>query len=119
MHEMSLAINIYHLALEEAQKNNCNKLLRIKVEYGVLAGIMGEALEFCFNSLIVNTIHADAKFELLEKPIQFRCNLCNLSYSSFNKSSIWDPCPNCGEIIGHEILGGQELVLTQIEACTV
>lgn len=117
MHEMSLAINIYNMALEEAKKNDCNKLLLIKVEYGILAGIMREALEFCLKALIINSIHADAKIELLEKPIKFRCNFCNSCFTSFNKSSIWDPCPHCGEIAGHEILEGQELILSQIEAC--
>ena len=117
MHEMSLALNIYQIALEEAQKNNCNKLLKNKVEYGALSGIMHEALEFCLKNLFINSIHADAEIELLEKPIKFHCKQCDSFFTSFNKSSICEPCPNCGESMGHEILEGYEMVLSQIEAC--
>lgn len=117
MHEMSIALNIYHIALEEAQKNNCNKLLKIKIEYGILSGIMREALEFCLKALFINSVHAEAEIELLEKPIKFHCNRCNSFFSSFNKSSIYEPCPHCGEIMWHEILEGYEMVISQIEAC--
>lgn len=117
MHEMSLALNILEMALKEAQKKGCGKLLHIKVEYGALSGVLEEALEFCLHALLANTIHAQARVELVKKPLKLYCSICGANFNGQDKFALWMPCPDCGEILGREILEGRELILSQIEAC--
>lgn len=115
MHEMSLAISLLEIAEEEAAKNGCNKLLRICVNYGAFSGVMPEALDFCLKTLLAQTVHKDAVFELVETPLKLRCAMCNASFGGQN--AIWQACPHCGEEGGHIVEEGRDLILSRIEAC--
>lgn len=116
MHEMSIAENLLELAIQEAARQGCDKLLRLRVEYGPLAGLMPDALDFCFSALIKGTIHENARLELVALPLLLSCPLCGARFGGEDKNSIWLPCPQCGEEFGHTVIRGNELVLAQIEA---
>lgn len=117
MHEMSLAMSILELAEEEAAKNGCNRLLRVCVECGALSGAMPEALEFCLKCLLAESAHKDAVLELVEVPLKLRCSQCQTVFGATGRGAVFEPCPNCGEIMGHGVEQGRELVLSRIEAC--
>ena len=117
MHEMSLAMNILELAEEKKKKNGCNRLSRICVDCGALCGAMPEALEFCLKCLLAETAHKDAILELVKVPVKLRCLICHTVFEGSGQDSLWQPCPKCGEIMGHDVEQGRELVLSRIEAC--
>lgn len=117
MHEMSLAMSILQLAEEEAAKNGCNRLSRICVSCGALSGAMPEALEFCLKCLLAETAHKDAILELAIVPVKLRCAMCQTVFEGVGQGALWQPCPKCGEIMGHGVEQGRELVLSRIEAC--
>lgn len=116
MHEMSVAINLLELAMQEAAKQNCQRLARAHVQYGALAGIMPEALQLCFSSLIRDTPHKNAILELEELPLVLRCPFCGATFGGEGHDALWEPCPKCGEAFGHIVEQGRELILSRIEA---
>ena len=116
MHEMSIAMSLLELAEEEAAKNSCTRLIRIKVEYGALAGIMPEALKFCFTCLTENGPHKGAVLELTEIPIKLRCPACGTIFPCSDLPLLMQSCPECGALSGHNVEQGRELLLLQIEA---
>lgn len=116
MHEMSIAMSLLELAEAEAAKNACKRLVRIKVEYGALAGIMPEALKFCFDCLIENGPHKGAVLELVEIPVKLRCPECGSVFECSGLPLLMQCCPKCGAISGHNVEQGRELLLLQLEA---
>lgn len=113
---MSIAMSLLELAEAEAAKNSCKRITRVKVEYGALAGIMPEALKFCFECLIENSPHKGAVLELLEIPVKLRCPACDTVFECAGQAHLMQPCPECGALSGHNIEQGRELLLLQLEA---
>lgn len=116
MHEMSIAMSLLELAEAEAAKNFCKRLIRIKVEYGALAGIMPEALKFCFACLTENGPHRGVVLELSEIPVKLRCPSCGSVFARNDLPLLMQSCPDCGALSGHNVEQGRELLLLQIEA---
>lgn len=118
MHEMSVAMSLLDLASAEAMRQNCKRLVRVRVEYGPLSGILPEALQFCFAALARGTPHENAELELVALPLRLRCPFCGSLFGGEGQEAIWQPCPQCGESFGHMVEQGRELLLAQIEAST-
>lgn len=116
MHEMSIAQSILHMALEEAKKQNCNRLISVKIDCGILSGIMPEALLLCFEALVKDTPHSMAKLEIEKIPLKLRCSFCNYVFGEDSQNALYMPCPKCGENFGLMIETGKELILSKIEA---
>lgn len=116
MHEMSIAISLLELAEAEAAKHGCTRILRLKVEYGAMSGIMPEALKFCFDALLEGGPHQGAILELIEIPVKLSCPACGASFGAENKPLLLQCCPVCGAISGHNVEQGRELLLSQLEA---
>lgn len=116
MHEMSIAESILELALEEAEKNNCKRIVAIEIKYGALSGIMADALTFCFEALIKNTAHENTVLKLEKLPLLLRCPFCQTRFVGKDEESIWQPCPQCGEQFGHIVEQGKELIFSRLEA---
>lgn len=114
MHEMAIAISLLDIAEAEAKAQGCAKLRRLIVHYGQIAGIMPEALELAFSTLIAGTKHENAKLELIMVPLRLKCPFCHTVFSA--SDSIFTPCPNCGEEFGHIVEQGKELLLARLEA---
>lgn len=115
MHEMSIAQNILELAVEEARKLACSRITLIRVDYGALSGVMPEALKFCFEALVKGTEHEKIILELREIPLALRCPMCGNRFGG-TQETLWEPCPACGETIGHIVEHGRELLLSHLEA---
>lgn len=115
MHEMAIVSSLLQMAEAEAARANCRRILRVRVIYGALTGIMPEALALCFEAQIRGTIHEGAKLELEFVPARFRCPFCGARFAG-NDGSVPPPCPKCGEEFGHIVERGRELLLGQLEA---
>lgn len=118
MHEMALAQGIMDLALDEMRKHNAHGIERIEVEYGALAGIMPEALELAFQTLTMGTQLSGAELVLIIRPLLLRCHACGAEFRGGHADDIWQPCPRCGEDLGHRLVRGRELILKRIHLAT-
>lgn len=116
MHEMSIAASLLELAKEEARRRECSRISKIRVEYGAISGVMPEALRFCLMALCAGTENEEMELELVKIPLRLRCPLCNHVFGGETKEAQWQPCPACGEIFGHTVEQGTELVLARLEA---
>lgn len=109
-------MSLLEMAEAEAARHGCDTILRVRVEYGALAGLLPEALEFCFKALVANTRHKDAALELVRIPLLLRCSFCGAEFGG-GEDNLWTPCPQCGEEIAHQVIKGRELLLGHLEAC--
>ncbi len=116
MHEMSLAQNLWEIALEEAALAGCNKILAITVQYGQISGVMPEALDMAFQAIIHDTDHSGARLILEMIPLRLKCAFCGGSFAGTEQNDIFAPCPHCGEALSHIVETGKELILARIEA---
>lgn len=111
MHEQSIVESILALALENAEKANANRILKIYLVVGELSGVVDEAVEFYFNFLAKNTIAAEATLSFKHIPVQLRCRKCN---AIFSPDKLDLSCPDCKEQ-QVEIVAGRELYIDSLE----
>lgn len=110
MHEMSIALNLVDLAVKTAQQNQAKKINSMILELGTLAGVVRDALEFCFESACKGTMAEGAKLEIITINGQANCNQCGHQFTCDN---IAIPCPKCGELV-FNVQGGKELKLKSV-----
>jgi hydrogenase nickel incorporation protein HypA/HybF len=105
MHEMSIAVNIVTIAQDTAKKEGAKKINTIELELGKLAGVVEDALQFCYDSACIGTIAEGSKLEIISIPGQATCSECNFQFEADQMLML---CPQCGEHV-LMISGGKEL----------
>lgn len=111
MHEIGIMQQAVAMALSAAETDGANRISRIRLDIGRLAGVAPEALEFAFEAVTHGTIAQGAKFEWNEVPVECGCqNGC----PSFRPSGVIFRCPCC-EVISIDIRHGRELTLAEID----
>ena len=110
MHEMSLALQIIDIVIGKAREEGAGRVTCVEVEVGSLAGVMGEALEFCFEAAAKDTPVEQARLVLIHSCAEGVCGDCS---SRFDVQRIPACCPVCGEY-RVQVFGGQELKIKAI-----
>ncbi len=110
MHEMSLAMHIVDLAASRAQQEGASRVSAIELEVGAMAGVMVEALEFCFEAAARNTVVEGATLATRLVEGRGTCLTCGVSHLMVEVHAI---CPSCGGSLLHDE-GGMELRLRSI-----
>lgn len=110
MHEMSIALGIVELAEREATKAGAKRISRIEVEVGELAGVLAEALQFCFTAACCDTMAAGAELVVVAVPGRGECASCGRSAAMTEAVAV---CDLCGGIMRPS--GGRDLRLLAIE----
>ena len=111
MHEQSIVESLLALALENAEKANAKRILRIYLVVGEYSGVLEEAVNFYFSFLSKNTIAADASLFYTRIPAQLRCRNCD---RIFYPEKLDFHCPDCNEQ-QVEIISGRELYIDSME----
>ena len=111
MHEQSIVESILGIAIENAEKANASRILRINLVVGELSGVVEESVDFYFNFLSKDTIAANASILYTRIPAQLRCRKCDKIFVAENLDF---RCPQCQEQ-QIEIVGGRELYIESIE----
>ena len=111
MHEQSIVEALLAKVLEEAQKEEAKKVLRVYLVIGELSGVLTDAVDFYFSFLSRDTIAADASLFFIQPPTQVRCRNCNTVFSPENLNL---NCPECKER-KIEIISGRELYIESLE----
>jgi hydrogenase nickel incorporation protein HypA/HybF len=107
MHELALTCNIVEAAEKAA---NGNRVLRLTVVIGKLAGVMTEAIRFCFDEVARGTGLEGAVLDIIEPDGRARCADCGAEFA------IPDPFTvcSCGSFALTR-LQGDELTIRSIE----
>ncbi len=111
MHELSIAMSIIDVALEEAAQRGV-KVTAVHIKVGALSGVVADALLGSYEMACCDTPLAGSKLVIEEVPAMILCPKCGTPKPV---SSIqWFCCAECGSP-GHEITQGKELQVTALE----
>jgi hydrogenase nickel incorporation protein HypA/HybF len=105
MHELSIALSIIELALEEAGKANARAITQVDVEIGTLAGVETEALLFAWDSVTQGTLARSAPLKIHSVEAMANCFQCG---KTFPVDHFFSQCPHCGSF-RYDITRGREL----------
>jgi hydrogenase nickel incorporation protein HypA/HybF len=111
MHEMSLADGVLQVIEDSAKTNSFTRVKTVWLEIGALAGVEVEAMRFCFDAVVKDSIADGTLLEIIETPGQGWCMACAKTVPI---SQRFDPCPECG---GYQVqpTGGLELKVRELE----
>ncbi len=113
MHEMSIVQSILGILREEMVKHDGQKLKKVVIKNGALAGVVTESLKFAWDALTPTEGFEGAELEILEIPIRVACGDCGEEFSPEHTRCM--PCPKCGQLLGHNVLQGKEMLIDSIE----
>lgn len=113
MHEMSLIQSMLDILVEEKKKHGLSKVHKVNVVNGALAGAVTDALTFAWEALTPGTEFDGVELVIREVPVKLRCS-CGNEFEA--QSPRYAPCPECDEVLGHQVLQGKELYIENIEA---
>ena len=107
MHEMALTRSVVDLVVERTRGREVSV---VRLEVGALAGVVADALRFCFDLACLDTPLEGADLEIVEVPGLLRCADCGAT----------SPCPDlvrlcpCGSA-DVTIVTGQELRVRSVD----
>ena len=111
MHEQSIVESLLALALENAEKAQARKIVKINLVVGAYTGVVEDAVDFYFGFLSKNTIAAGASIVYSHVPAKLRCRLCG---NIFTPEKLDYHCPDCkGQQV--DIIAGRELYIDSME----
>lgn len=110
LHEMTIAMNIVDIATQQAEAEGAKNVEEIELEIGALAGIVIEALTFCFETACGDTIADGAVLKIADIPGRGRCIDCEFE---FDVESFFTECPACSGY-GVDIIEGKQLRIRSI-----
>jgi hydrogenase nickel incorporation protein HypA/HybF len=105
MHELSVAYSIVEMVDERARKEGAEKVTKVELEIGEMAGIEYYALEFAWDVATKESILKGSELVINKIKATAVCGECK---KTFHITSAFDPCPFCGSILS-EVIKGKEL----------
>lgn len=111
MHEMSLAEGILQLLEDAARREDATRVSAVYLEIGQLASVEVEALRFCFDAVIRDSVADGARLEITELPGTGWCLDCSQPVPMSDKLS---GCPRCGSF-RVQVTGGTEMRVRELE----
>ncbi len=111
MHELSIAQSTIDLALEAAAGR---RIRRVTLEIGELAGVLPDALAFCFDMAAEGTPAQGASLEIVKIAGVAQCDVCE---EKFPAATNFEICA-CGSV-RLTYLQGHELNIKSIEVDSV
>lgn len=112
MHEYGLTQGILDIAVENAEKNNAKRILKVNVKIGGLMAVVEDSMQFFFEYLSAGTPAKGAELLIENVPVMIRCSSCGVE-SEVSQFEIYK-CPKCGEMTV-ELVSGREFYIDSIE----
>jgi len=111
LHELSLTQAIVALAIEHAERNKAQKIIRLTVEIGALSGVIAEAVAFAFDVCSKGTLAEGATLDIRPIAGRGRCLACQ---KEAEIDTVTHVCPLCGSL-ALEMVQGQEMKFIEME----
>ena len=111
MHEMSLAEGVLQLIEDAARAQEFSKVTTVWLEIGQLSGVEVEAMKFCFDAVVRDSIAEGARLEIIATPGSGWCMQCS---TTVPMQEVFGECPQCGS---HQmqVTGGTEMRVKELE----
>lgn len=111
MHEMSLAESVLQIVEEAAREQGFSRVRAVRLEIGQLSAVEVEALRFCFDAVVRETLAGGARLEIDSVPGVGWCMACS---ASVPLPALYEACPRCG---GYQVqpTAGNEMRVKDLE----
>jgi len=111
MHEMALAEGVLQILVDQSREQDFTKVKKVWIEIGELSHVEPDALDFCFDSVVRDTLADGAKLEIIRTPGKAWCHNCG---KDVHISSLIEACPDCG---GYQLqkTGGDDMRVRELE----
>ena len=111
MHELGITRNLVALVAERAGRR---RVRRVWLEIGAYAGLMPEAVRFCFDVAAHGTVLAGAALEIVELRPGLQCRGCRAAGGSGGPAGADPPvCARCGGVM--RLCRGDEINISAME----
>lgn len=111
MHEMALTESVLQILEQQAVEQNFKKVKTVWLEIGALSHVEPEALRFCFDAVVKDSLADGANLEIIRTPGEAWCFSCKKNVEVFN---VLDECPACGGI-ELRTSGGDQMKVQKLE----
>nr|WP_231875349.1 hydrogenase maturation nickel metallochaperone HypA [Desulfuromonas sp. DDH964] len=111
MHELGITQSIVDIAVRTAREQGATRVRSVTVEIGELAGVVADAVAFCYEACRQGTLLEGAELIIETIPGQARCSSCG-SETPVDRYTF--ACPACGAF-ALERLQGEELQIREME----
>ena len=110
MHELSIALSIVDLAINQAKLASADRVSEVELDIGVLSGIEYEALEFSLGVAAKDTLLEKTLFRINRVEAVAECSDCGHLYTP---DGVFSQCPECHEA-GIRLIRGTELQIKSL-----
>jgi len=112
MHELSIALGILDVAVEQAERLGTSPVLAIHLKLGPLSGVVKESLLAAYELAREGTPLENAALVIQDVPAQVCCSGCGVVRAVLSIQQLY--CPDCGSPPAR-IDGGRELEIVALE----
>lgn len=111
MHEMSLAEGVLQIVEDAARAQGFSRVRAVRLEIGQLSSVEVEAMRFCFDAVIRDTLADGARLEIDRIPGAGWCMKCS---ENVPLPALYEACPRCG---GYQVqpTAGTEMRVKDLE----
>ena len=92
---MSLCESVLEVLEQQAKTQNYQRVTKVYLEIGALSSVDSEAMRFCFDVVMKDSLAADAQLDIIEVPGKAWCFDCS---NQVEISLRYDECPVCGGV---------------------
>ncbi|MCR4297642.1 MAG: hydrogenase maturation nickel metallochaperone HypA [Gallionella sp.] len=108
---MSLAESVREIIEEAARKQGFKQVRTVWLEIGQLSCVEMDAMRFCFDTVVRDSIADGARLEIVETAGQGRCNACG---HETQIATLYEACPQCGNY-GMQVIAGDAMRVKELE----
>ena len=94
MHELSIAMSVVELAETESRRHGGSRVTAVYLRLGKLAGVVKEALLWCYEAACEDTSLQGSRLVIEEVPAVIHCRNCDSDNPVVPGE--WFVCPVCG-----------------------
>ncbi|MGW5849038.1 hydrogenase maturation nickel metallochaperone HypA/HybF [Streptomyces sp. NPDC055254] len=113
MHEMSIALAVVGQVEEAARAAGASRVTAVRLQVGELAGVVPDALAFCFELACAATVLQGAELTAESVAARARCASCTGEWPVGMPPELC--CPGCGRATDVELLSGRELQIVSVD----
>ncbi len=112
MHELSIAMSIVGLAIEESDRRGGAEITAVHLRLGLLSGVVKDALLSSYQMACEDTVLAGSKLIVEEVPVVVFCPQCEAERPVHSLQMF--TCSECGTPTG-DVVQGRELMVVGLE----
>lgn len=108
---MSLAESVLEIIKDASHKQSFKPVRKVWLEIGQLSCVEQEAMRFCFDAVMKDSIADGAQLEIVETAGQGRCTQCGCETQII---ALYEVCPQCGSY-ALNVTGGDAMRVKELE----